>query len=172
MRVPISSTTLPGVQTPMRVLVLVVMLAVGLTAALYVWRGSLPRRTPQGAAVPADGAGSAIPGRAVDAASDSGEDVVARALRLAAIDTTKKKVWVDDIPDLQLASLSAPARETFLRIANGRRCTCGCGFTLAGCRRFDSECEVSGPRAKALFDSVGSGRITSAQGFPARPGAR
>ncbi len=101
---------------------------------------------------------------------DSGEDVVARALRLAAIDTTKKKTWVDDIPDLELASLPAPARETFLRIANGRRCSCGCGFTLAGCRRFDSECDKSGPRALALFDSVRAGQITSADGFPGRPG--
>jgi hypothetical protein len=102
--------------------------------------------------------------------TDSGEDVVARALRLAAIDTTRKKEWVEDIPDLELASLSPPARETFLRVANGRRCNCGCGFTLAGCRRFDSECEVSGPRARALFDSVKSGLLTSAEGFPERPG--
>jgi hypothetical protein len=101
--------------------------------------------------------------------ADTGEDVVARALRLAAIDTTRKKKWVDDIPDLELASLSPAARETFLRIANGRACTCGCGFTLAGCRRFDSECDVSGPRAQALFDSVRAGRITSAGGFPAGP---
>jgi hypothetical protein len=103
---------------------------------------------------------------------DPGEDVVARALRLAGIDSTKKKEWVDDIPDLELASLSPAARETFLRIANGRRCRCGCGFTLAGCRRFDSECEVSGPRAQALFDSVRTGRVASAEGFPERPKRR
>jgi len=76
---------------------------------------------------------------------------------------------VDDIPDLDLAALTGPERERFLRIANGRRCTCGCGFTLAGCRRFDSECETSGPRARALYDSVRAGQITSAQGFPERP---
>jgi len=155
----------------MRVIVLVAVLAVALAAA-YVLRGSMGRRTPQGAAIPADGAGGTAPALAADVASDSGEDVVARALRLAAIDTTKKKQWVDDIPDLELESLSGPARETFLRIANGRACTCGCGFTLAGCRRFDSECEFSGPRAKALFDSVRSGRIASAQGFPQRPRSR
>ena len=97
---------------------------------------------------------------------------MARALRLAGIDTTRKKQWVEDIPDLELASLTTAQRETFLRIANARRCDCGCGFTLAGCRRFDSECDKSGPRARALYDSVRAGWITSAGGFPGRPARR
>ena len=103
---------------------------------------------------------------------DDDEDVVARALRLAAIDTMKKNAWVDNIPDLELDSLPATSRQVFLRIANGRRCGCGCGFTLAGCRRFDSECETSGPRARALFDSVRAGQITTAAGFPERSSGR
>src|SRR5262249_20046602 len=155
-------------RTPLRVLVLVAVLAVGLAAA-YVLRDSLVRRPPQCPTASADGADRPAGELAADAASDSGEDVVARALRLAAIDTTKKKAWVDDIPDLDLASLSGGQRETFLRIANGRRCTCGCGFTLAGCRRFDSEGEGSGPRAEALFHSVRAGRVTGAAGVPGRP---
>ena len=103
-----------------------------------------------------------------------GEDVVGRALRLAARDTTHKhkEDWVDDIPDLDLAALTPGQRETFTRIANGRRCTCGCGYTLAGCRRFDSQCETSGPRASALYDSVRAGKITRADGFPERPAGR
>ena len=151
------------VRYPLRILVLLGVLAV-IVAAAWALRGSfaLPVRERESAA---DG-GSTPAG--IDA--DTGEDVVARALRLAAIDTTRKKKWVDDIPDLDLASLTPEARETFLRIANGRRCDCGCGFTLAGCRRFDSECDKSGPRALALFDSVRAGRITSADGFPEPPG--
>lgn len=147
-------------RSPIRVLALLGALA-AILAAAWALRGSftMPVRERE------LGDGASRPG--VDA--DTGEDVVARALRLAAIDTTRKKKWVDDIPDLDLASLSPAARETFLRIANGRRCTCGCGFTLAGCRRFDSECDVSGPRAQALFDSVRVGRITSAGNFPERP---
>jgi len=152
------------VRSPLRVLVVFGVLAV-IVAAAWALRGSfsLPVRERESAA---DDAGASPPG--MDA--DTGEDVVARALRLAAIDTTRKKKWVDDIPDLELASLTPEARETFLRIANGRRCDCGCGFTLAGCRRFDSECDKSGPRAQALFDSVRAGRITSADGFPEPPG--
>ena len=111
-------------------------------------------------------------GGAVAAPDEAGEDVVARALRLAAIDTTKKREWVDDIPDLDLAALTPGEREVFTRIANGRACTCGCGFTLAGCRRFDSECEFSGPRASALYDSVHAGKLPRADGYPARPPGR
>jgi hypothetical protein len=153
-----------GVRSPIRVLVLLSVLAV-IVAAAYALRGSFSmpvREHASGADV-----GAPLPG--MDA--DTGEDVVARALRLAAIDTTRKREWVEDIPDLELAALAPPARETFLRIANGRRCNCGCGFTLAGCRRFDSECEKSGPRARALYDSVRAGQITSATGFPERPAA-
>jgi len=150
------------------VVVLLGVLAVIVVAA-FALRGSfrMPVREhgsdTRTVAPPADPVG--------DVDADAGEDVVARALRLARIDTTRKKEWVEDIPDLELAALSPGARATFLRIANGRRCKCGCGFTLAGCRRFDSECEVSGPRAKALYDSVRAGWITSAEGFPERPGA-
>jgi|KBSSwiStaDraftv2_1062776.scaffolds.fasta_scaffold181075_1 hypothetical protein len=153
------------VRSPLRLLVLVGVLAV-IAIAAFALRGSFPTSVREHASV--DDAGAPIS----DVDADTGEDVVARALRLAAIDTTKKKEWVDDIPDLELASLPAAARETFLRIANGRRCGCGCGFTLAGCRRFDSECEVSGPRARALFDSVRSGLLTNAADFPERPARR
>lgn len=151
------------VRSPLRVLVLLGVLALTVVAA-WALRGSfsMPVRERASGA----GAGATRPG--LDA--NSGEDVVARALRLAGIDTTRKKQWVEDIPDLELASLTTAQRETFLRIANGRRCDCGCGFTLAGCRRFDSECDKSGPRAQALYDSVRAGRITTADGFPERPG--
>lgn len=111
------------------------------------------------------GAGDAVaPGP-----DEAGEDVVARALRLARIHEDEKTRWVDELPDLELAALTPEAREVFLRIANGRACSCGCGFTLAACRRFDDQCEVSGPRARALFDSVRAGRIRGAEGFRERP---
>lgn len=155
---------------PVRVLVLIGIVAVA-ALATWVMRRSfdMPLRDR---ALPAGEQASGADAPDPASAADSGEDVVARALRLAAIDTTKKNEWVDEIPDLDLASLSPPARELFLRVANGRRCRCGCGFTLAGCRRFDSECEVSGPRAQALFDSVRAGRLRSAEGFAGRPGRR
>ena len=170
-------------RSSLRVLALVGVLAIAALAAVVLHRSfDMPLRNRDLAGDSARGAGApsgAPDGRFAkprldrgDGVADSGEDVVARALRLAAIDTTKKKEWVEDIPDLDLASLSPGAREVFLRIANGRRCRCGCGFTLAGCRRFDSECDVSGPRAQALFDSVRTGKVASAEGFPERPARR
>lgn len=99
----------------------------------------------------------------------AGEDVVARALRLARIQEDEKTRWVEDLPELDLAALDPAAREVFLRLANGRSCSCGCGFTLAACRRFDDQCEVSQPRARALYDSVRAGHIRSAEGFRTRP---
>jgi hypothetical protein len=155
----------PAMRQPFRVLVVVGVLVVAGVAA-WVIRGSFEMPVRERASRP-DEALHETP-----APEDPGEDVVARALRLAAIDTTKKKAWVEDIPDLDLDALAPAARANFLRIANGRSCTCGCGFTLAGCRRFDSECEYSGPRAAALYDSVRSGKIADAQGFPPRPNVR
>lgn len=99
----------------------------------------------------------------------AGEDVVARALRLARIDEDEKTRWVEDLPELDLAALDPAGREVFLRLANGRSCSCGCGFTLAACRRFDDQCEVSAPRARALYDSVRTGQVRSAEGFRTRP---
>lgn len=154
---------------PLRLLALVGV-ALALVLAAFVMHGSF--EMPVRGAAPVADAVEPAPAGPASTGADSGEDVVARALRLAAIDSTKKTAWVDDIPDLDLGALSAPARATFLRIANGRRCGCGCGFTLAGCRRFDSECEVSGPRALALYDSVRAGRIADAGGFPERPAPR
>ena len=60
-------------------------------------------------------------------------------------------------------------RGIFVRFANAERCTCGCGYTLAACRAFDSSCDVSAPRVQSLLDSVRAGRIRSAAGIRKRP---
>jgi hypothetical protein len=80
-----------------------------------------------------------------------------------------KQRWVEEVRDVDLALLSAPRREIFVRFANAERCTCGCGFTLAACRSYDSECEVSLPRIRSLFDSVRAGLITRTSGIRRRP---
>jgi hypothetical protein len=139
---------------PIRLLALLGMIAVAVLAVVAVLpkRAPAPRETPPAAGVEPAG------------------DVVTRALEIAKGDSARlKEAWVDDIPDLELAALPAAARATFLRIANGRRCDCGCGYTLAGCRRFDPTCDVSGPLSLSLFDSVRAGWITRADGFPPRP---
>lgn len=97
------------------------------------------------------------------------DDSTARAQRLAGVDSTKKNAWVDDIPSADLSALTPAQAEVFLRFANARRCTCGCGFTLAACRVYDPTCEVSGPLVAALLDSVTRGLVTDVRGLRKRP---
>jgi hypothetical protein len=142
-------------RNPIRLVVVLGVLAIAVTAAVAIRGQFAPARRQAGGGF-----------------TEPGGDVVSEALELAQPDSIRRKTaWVDEIPDLELASLPGPARETFLRIANGRMCDCGCGYTLAGCRRYDATCPVSGPRARALFDSVRAGRITHAGAHPERPAA-
>lgn len=97
------------------------------------------------------------------------EDSVQRAMRLAGVDSTKKNEWVDEIPGADVSGLTPAQAAVFIRFANAERCTCGCGFTLAACRRFDSTCDVSGPRVSALLDSVARGLVSDARGLRKRP---
>ena len=69
---------------------------------------------------------------------------------------------------VDVAGLTPAQRALFVRVANSYRCTCGCGFTLATCRAYDAQCPVSGPRVRALRDSVRAG-LVSARGLRQRP---
>lgn len=99
------------------------------------------------------------------------EDAIERSLAQAGVDSTRRDEWVETVPGIDARLLSAAQRETFIRFANARRCSCGCGFTLAACRAFDPSCESSLPLVTALFDSVAQGRIADAEGLRARPPA-
>ncbi|HTO90848.1 MAG TPA: hypothetical protein VMJ70_06910 [Candidatus Sulfotelmatobacter sp.] len=105
-----------------------------------------------------------------------GEDVVAKAMAGlprdggASVDSSAIKArWHDEVNGMDLSPLTPAQREIFLRFANSERCTCGCGYTLAGCKASDMSCEISGPRLDALMDSVRTGKIRSARGVRARP---
>lgn len=138
---------------------LVVMLAIvaAAAAAVVVMRDAArPPAAPHGLPEPA-------------APDDAPEDSLARAQRLAGVDSTKKNAWVDEIPSADLSGLDPGRREVFLRFANARRCTCGCGFTLAACRVYDPSCEVSGPLVAALLDSVSRGLVSDVRGLRKRP---
>lgn len=140
---------------------LVVMLAivVALGAAAVVFRDSFRPAAPP-----------TPPPAVLEPETDTGpESDAQRTMRLAGIDSTKKNEWVDEIPSVDLSGLTPARAEVFLRFANARRCTCGCGFTLAACRRFDPSCEISGPLVAALLDSVSRGLVTDARGLRKRP---
>lgn len=106
------------------------------------------------------------------APADTSGDVVEQALgQIPAPDDSAaiKARWLDEVPGADVANLTQEGREIFVRAANSQHCTCGCGFTLAGCRASDMTCDVSRGRVEALLDSVRSGRLRSAQGLRERP---
>jgi len=115
--------------------------------------------------------------RAGNASLDPSDDAIARALRQARgdsspaiLDSTElKSRWTPEVKGFDVSDLTPARRETFVAFANAQRCTCGCGYTLAGCRTYDPSCPVSGPRVRALLDSVRTGRHSSAPGALRKP---
>jgi len=103
---------------------------------------------------------------------ETGDRVIEQALEEAAppIDSTAfKQRWLDEVRGADVSGLDARRLELFIRHANAGQCTCGCGYTLAGCRASDMTCDVSGGRIQALLDSIRAGHISSARGIRARP---
>lgn len=91
-------------------------------------------------------------------------DTLEQALRIARADSASgnslpKDRWLNDLKGFNILDLSDTRRAALLRLANAERCTCGCGYTLAGCRAYDPTCPVSGPRVQRLLDSVRAGRV-------------
>ena len=86
------------------------------------------------------------------------------------IDSTEfKQRWLDEVRGVEVSDLDAAGRDLFVRLANGEQCTCGCGYTLAGCRASDMTCEISSVRVQALHDSVRAGHISTARATRKRP---
>lgn len=134
---------------------LVVLLA-GLVAWFANWRAVAPPPAP------------VDPLAAFD---DSSDAVIDRALGQIPVDSTElKQRWMDDIKHVEVAGLSPRQLEHFVRLANARNCTCGCGYTLAACRTYDPTCPESGPILEALRDSVLAGLTGGVSHLRARPG--
>ncbi len=151
-------------RVPWIALAALAVLALGIGAAFRQWR-IVP---PAGPGVPAP-------------AGEPTEQVIGQALEQTTpaagppppVDSTAlKRRWLDEVRGIDVSGLDSLRRELFLRFANAQRCTCGCGYTLAGCRASDMTCDVSGAQLDALLDSVRAGRIGSARGIRARPHGR
>ncbi len=128
----------------------------GLVLATRQWRPQAPRSS----------------GPASGGAPAKGDPVIEQALGQipATLDSTEIKArWLDEVAGTDVADLAPARQEIFLRAANSQHCTCGCGYTLAGCRASDMTCDVSLGRVEALLDSVRTGRIRTAAGLRERP---
>ncbi|HTK32160.1 MAG TPA: hypothetical protein VL332_09370 [Candidatus Saccharimonadaceae bacterium] len=138
----------------------------GLAAWYVSWR-----RTPTAAQVSSASAPpvAAMPDTSSDAPIDQALGAARRATGATIDSTAYKNRWLDEVRGMDLGGLPGRQKELFLRYANAQHCTCGCGYTLAGCKASDMSCEISGGRLEALLDSVRTGRITSARGVRARP---
>ena len=116
---------------------LIIGLAATLALAFGMWAAARQFTPPHVAVTP--------PLPAAELA-DPGPDVVARAMRsapAAPVDSAElKSRWHDEVRGADLSGLDDRQRELFLRYANAGRCTCGCGYTLAGCKASDMSCEV------------------------------
>lgn len=104
--------------------------------------------------------------------ADPGTGVVERAMQgvPVVVDSAEIKArWQDEVRGVELDGLDEAQRELFVRFANAGMCTCGCGYTLAGCKASDMSCEASGARLDVMLDSIRTGKIRSAKGIRERP---
>ena len=144
---------------PSRVIgaIAVLLLVAGVGVAVWQWRASM--RSP-----------ASLPAPAAPAGEPRGDRAIEEALSQASPDSAEiKRRWVEVVNGLGVDSQPAAKREIFLRYANAESCTCGCGYTLAGCRASDMSCDISGGRLAALMDSVRAGTISTARGLRERP---
>ncbi len=92
-----------------------------------------------------------------------------KALVKAGLAPTNRRVWVDEVPGVDVSKLSAKQKEIFLRHANSEDCVCG--YTVATCRNFNPPCSAGPGKAAALLDSVRTGKYKDAAGLRERPKA-
>jgi thiol-disulfide isomerase/thioredoxin len=67
----------------------------------------------------------------------------------------------NELPGVDMSALSAAQRTVALHRMNEETCTCGCKFTLAQCRIYDSACHVSKERTAKIVAESGAGPSSS-----------
>lgn len=137
-------------RAPWIALAALVALAFGLAVAWQQSRPPRPPRAPAHLPVPLE----EPTGAAIDEALQHVQPTDSTAF---------KQRWLDEVRGVEVSDLGARGRELFVALANTEQCTCGCGYTLAGCRASDMTCEDSSGRVQALHDSVRAGHITRAR---------
>ena len=133
------------------------VLVAGIAVAAWQWQ------RPPGVVTPKEPSPSAAPIAELDSIDDT---AVEQALRQEPGNASDEKDrWVPVVVGVEIDLLSPKQRDLFVRFANAQRCTCGCGYTLAGCRTYDPSCEISYPILVGLRDSISNGLIASTRGL-------
>lgn len=142
-------------RAPWVILITIAALAGGLSVWISQSRPPRPASVPPASTSPAD--------------EDTSDAVIDQALAQVPVDSTElRNRWLDEVRFADVSALTESQRDLFVRAANTRRCTCGCGFTLATCRAYDTTCPVSGGYVETLIDSVRHGWVRD-RGLRARP---
>jgi len=76
-----------------------------------------------------------------------------------------------ELPGVDLSKLSAEQRIAALHQFNAEMCTCGCQYTLAQCRIYDHNCNVSKAAAGKIIAKLSSASPQPANSVPVRPPA-
>jgi cytochrome c biogenesis protein CcmG/thiol:disulfide interchange protein DsbE len=66
-----------------------------------------------------------------------------------------------ELPGVDMSGLTPAQKTVALRRMNEESCTCGCKYTLAQCRIFDSACHVSKERTGKIVEESASGTAPS-----------
>jgi cytochrome c biogenesis protein CcmG/thiol:disulfide interchange protein DsbE len=66
-----------------------------------------------------------------------------------------------ELPGVDMTSLTPAQKTVALRRMNEETCTCGCKYTLAQCRIFDSACHISKERTGKIVEESASGTSPS-----------
>jgi thiol-disulfide isomerase/thioredoxin len=85
----------------------------------------------------------------VETFEDTGEVFLAHANRAS------------ELPGVDLSGLTAEKKNAALRRMNEETCTCGCKYTLAQCRIYDSACHISKERTAKIVAETAAGAAPS-----------
>ena len=74
-----------------------------------------------------------------------------------------------ELPGVDLSKLTPEQKKMALHRFNAESCTCGCGYTLAQCRIWDSACSVSKAATEKIIGEASATVPPAMPGAPAQP---
>jgi peroxiredoxin len=74
-----------------------------------------------------------------------------------------------ELPGVDLSKLTPEQRIVVLHKFNAEGCTCGCQYTLAQCRIYDRNCQISKAATEKIITAVADPHLPPAPAAPAQP---